>query len=95
MRTFYDWRSLDRKEPNRIPLQGIVLWKTKKKWLLWIRRNHNTKNKWLLWIRGDHNIITHDNLHGYMITPRTIYLYNVYIASSLWDAIKHFKRYKV
>lgn len=81
MRTFYDWRSLDRKTPEKILLQGIVLWKTKKKWLLWIRR--------------DHNIIASDRMHGYIIAPRTIYLYNVYIARSLWDAIKHFKRYMV
>lgn len=77
MRTFYDFRSMDYQNPKKEPLQGQVIFKTKNWWLCWIYRD-------------SHKLINHSPIRGFIVAPRTIYLYNVYIASSFWDAVKYF-----
>lgn len=80
MRTFYDFRSGDFNNPQKYPLQGYVLLKTKKFWLCWIY-----KDKYLgLWTQ---------TLKGFIVAPKSIYIHNVYLATSFWDAVKYlFKR---
>lgn len=39
MKTFYDFRTANVSDPKAIPLKGLVLLKTKKKWMLWIKNN--------------------------------------------------------
>lgn len=76
MRTFYDYRDVDYKNPQKYPLQGRVILKSKKWWLLWIYK--------------DSNHMMSQFIEGFIVTPRTIYLYNVYLGTSFWDAFKYF-----
>jgi hypothetical protein len=39
MKTFYDFRNQNWINPNETSLKGIVIWKTKYKWLLWIKEH--------------------------------------------------------
>jgi hypothetical protein len=76
MRTFYDFRDTDYKNPNKYPLQGYVLLKTKHLWLCWIYRD-------------SHILGFNQTIKGFIVSPKTIYLYNVYLAKSFWDAVKY------
>jgi hypothetical protein len=78
MKTFYDYRHLKQSDAKKYPVQGRVILKSKNFWLLWISKDSN-------WFLG-----TQKPSQGFIVAPRTIYLYNVYIASSFWDAIKYF-----
>ena len=75
MRTFYDFRTPNWKEPQKLPMQGRVI-------LKW-------KNYWLLKIYKDNSLHDKTPFNGYIVCPKTIYLYDVYIAKSFWDAIKY------
>jgi hypothetical protein len=78
MRTFYDFRADDRYEdPKKYPLQGYVLLKSKYYWLCWIYRDGNV-------------VGMGQSIKGFIVAPRTIYLYNVYLATGFWDALKQF-----
>jgi hypothetical protein len=48
--------------------------------VLWKRKDY-----WLLWISPSDSQIT-----GFIVTPKTVYLYNIYLATNLWDAFKYF-----
>lgn len=74
MRTFYDFRSPIWTEPKKYPMQGRVI-------LKW-------KDKWLLKIYKDTHICDGTPFKNYIVCPKTIYLNNVYIAKSFWDALK-------
>jgi len=76
MKTFYDNRTLDIHNPIKYPLQGYVIL--------------SYKNKWLLWIDKDsHYLSGSQSIKGFIVCPKTIYLYNVYIAKNFWDALKN------
>lgn len=76
MRTFYDFRNQDNKDPKKYPVQGRVIFKSKFYWLIWLPR--------------DVHPLDRHNLHGFIVAPRTIYLYNIYIGRGFWDAFKYF-----
>jgi hypothetical protein len=77
MRTFYDYRGVKREDATKYPMQGIVILKSKKYWLCWIYKdNHRLEGQKLK--------------KGFIVAPRTIYLYNIYIAKSFWDALKYY-----
>ena len=77
MRTFYDYRGLPRADAQKYPIEGKVILKS--------------KNYWLCWIYKDDNWVEKQKLNkGFIVAPRTIYLYNIYIAASFWDALKYF-----
>jgi hypothetical protein len=78
MRTFYDWRSTDYKDPKKYPLQGRVILKNKNFWICKIYTDAYTR------------LLDPCKIKGYIVAPRTIYLYNIYFATSLWDALKYF-----
>jgi hypothetical protein len=77
MRTFYDYRGVKREDAKKYPIQGRVILKSKKYWLCWIYKD----NHWL-----DAQKLK----KGFIVAPRTIYLYNIYFPKSLWDALKYF-----
>jgi len=77
MRTFYDYRSGNKSNPMENPVQGRVILKSKKYWLCWVRKDRSWFDKQVL-------------NQGFIVAPRTIYLYDIYIATSFWDALKHF-----
>src|SRR6188768_2607123 len=79
MRTFYDFRGTDWREPEKFPLKGKVLLKTKTVWLVWIQRNPDPDTP--------HDEFT---LHNYIIAPRSIYLYQTRMFTSFWEALKFF-----
>jgi hypothetical protein len=81
MRIFYDWRDIDRKAPKKKPLQGYKILGTKDLWLCWIH-----KDKYLL------NTFQQQGIKGFIVSPKSIYLYDVYMAKSLWDALKYMFR---
>lgn len=70
-------------------IQKLILYKEK---IIW-----KTKDYWLLKIYKDSNVFldSYDNLpnnvrlSGYICTPRTIYLYDVYKATGLFDGLKY------
>ncbi len=37
MKTFYDFRNADFKNPEEFPVKGILLFKWNKKWMLWVK----------------------------------------------------------
>ena len=74
MRTFYDFRSPIWTEPKKYPMQGRVI-------LKW-------KDKWLLKIYKDGHITDVTPFKNYIVCPKTIYLYDIYIAKSFWDGLK-------
>lgn len=77
MRTFYDFRSNNFKNPKEFPLQGRVILKRKDKWLIWIYRE--------TYFEG------HDShLHGFIVAPRSIYLFNTYIGRNFIDALFYY-----
>ena len=75
MRTFYDFRTPNWKEPQKFPMQGRVILKWKKYWLLKIYKDGHLADK--------------TPFNGYIVCPKTIYLHEVYISKSFWDAIKY------
>jgi len=76
MRTFYDFRTPDYKNPEKHSMQGRVI-------LKW-------KNYWLLKIYKDPTLLgSRTPFNGYIVCPQTIYLYDVYIAESFWDALRY------
>ena len=77
MKTFYDFRDNDFKNPTKTPLQGRVILKNKKYWLCWICKDNST-------------VGVSQSLKGFVVAPRSIYLYNTYIATSFWNALKYF-----
>lgn len=79
MRTFYDFRDNDFKNAEETPLQGRVILKNKNYWLCWIYRDR-------------HIVGLKQSLKGFIVAPRSIYLYNTYLATSFWDALKYFIR---
>jgi hypothetical protein len=81
MRTFYDFRTTDFNDPKKYPLQGYVLIKTKMFWLCWIYKDESYLD-------------SKQTIRGFIVAPKTIYLYNVYIAKSFWDAIKYLLKNK-
>lgn len=81
MRTFYDFRGRDYQNPHKYPLQGRVILKS--------------KYKWLLWVYADNHVLAQNQfIKSFVVAPRSIYLSNVYIAKSFWDALKYFIRIK-
>jgi hypothetical protein len=82
MRTFYDFRTPDWKRPKKHPLQGRVIFRL--------------KDKWLLWIYQDTSILdTNQLIKGFIVCPKTIYLYDVYLSKNIWDSFKYlFKKTK-
>lgn len=81
MRTFYDFRNNNFKTPHKYPLQGVVILSTKDFWLCWIY-----KDSYLM--------SSNQSIKGFIVAPKTIYLYNVYIAKSFWDAFKYLLKKK-
>ena len=77
MRTFYDYRGLPSADAKKYPVEGRVILKSKKYWLCWIYKD----NHWL-----DRQKLN----KGFIVAPRTIYLYDIYIATSFWNALKYF-----
>ena len=77
MKTFYDYRGNDFKNPKKHPLQGRVILKSKKIWLCKIYKDKHLSD-------------ANRGIDGFIVAPRTIYLYDVYIAKSFWDALKYF-----
>jgi len=75
MRTFYDFRTPNWKEPTKYPMQGRVILKWKKHWLLKIYKDPSFPDR--------------TPFDGYIVCPKTIYLYDVYISKSFWDALKY------
>ena len=75
MRTFYDFRTPNWKEPTKNPMQGRVILKWKKHWLLKIYKDPSFPDR--------------TPFDGYIVCPKTIYLYDVYISKSFWDALKY------
>jgi hypothetical protein len=82
MRTFYDYRHLKLLDAKKYPIQGRVILKSKKYWLCWIYKDSNSF------------IETQRLNKGFIVAPKTIYLYNIYIATSFWDALKYFVKQK-
>jgi hypothetical protein len=82
MRTFYDFRTPDYANPHKHALQGYVLLKTKHLWLCWIYRDKQ------------HVLGYNQTIKGFIVAPRTIYLYNVYLAKSFWDGVKYLFKIK-
>ena len=78
MKTFYDYRHQKQSDAKKYPVQGKVIFKSKNFWLCWIYKDQN----WFL-ERQKLN-------QGFIVAPRTIYLYDIYIAKSFWDAFKYF-----
>ena len=76
MRTFYDYRHLKQSDAQKYPVQGRVILKSKKYWLCWIYKDNH-------WLEGQ------KLKKGFIVAPRTIYLYNIYIAKSFWDALRY------
>jgi hypothetical protein len=75
MRTFYDYRGLPPADAQKYPIDGKVILKS--------------KNYWLCWIYKDDNWVEKQKLNkGFIVAPRTIYLYDIYIAT--WNALKYF-----
>jgi len=77
MRTFYDYRDVKQEDAKNHPVQGKVILKNKKYWLCWIYKDKHCLEEQTL-------------KKGFIVAPRTIYLYNIYIAKSFWDALKYF-----
>lgn len=77
MKTFYDFRSQDWIDPNKNKLEGRVILKNKKYWLLWINKGSYLESQ-------------PQFIEGFIVAPRTIYLYDVYLGTSFWDALKYF-----
>jgi hypothetical protein len=78
MRTFYDFRGdYCYENPKKYPLQGYVLLKSKNYWLCWIYRD-------------GHMVAMNQSIKGFIVAPRSIYLYDVYLATGFWDALKKF-----
>lgn len=75
MKTFYDYRNIDRTNPKKYPLQGYVLIKYKEKWLLWIKNDTKHLNMSQL-------------IKGFIVCPKTIFLYDIYLAKNLRDGLK-------
>jgi hypothetical protein len=83
MKTFYDFRTPDWNNPKKFPLQGKVIFRL--------------KDKWLLWIYHDKNSILDGNqlIKGFIVCPKTIYLYDIYLAKNIWDSFRYlFKKTK-
>ncbi len=78
MKTFYDWRSADHKDPRKYPLQGRVILKNKNFWICKIYTDSYSE------------LLDLCKIKGYIVAPRSIYLFNVYLATSFWDALKYF-----
>ena len=76
MRTFYDWRDTSFTNPKAFPLDGRVIIKTKRFWLCWIYKEKVSPEP-------------PTAIGGFIVAPRTVYLYDVYLAKSFWDAFKH------
>ena len=81
MRIFYDFRSKCYDGPKKYPLQGYVLIKTKGFWLCWIYKDK-------------HILDSTQSIKKFIVAPKTMYLYNVYIAKSFWDAVKYLLKNK-
>jgi hypothetical protein len=77
MRTFYDYRRVKREDAQKYPVQGRVILKSKKYWLCWIYKDN-------------HGLDGQKLKKGFIVAPRTIYLYNIYFPKSFWDAVKYF-----
>ena len=77
MRTFYDYRGLPSADAKKYPVEGRVILKSKKYWLCWIYKSNHWVEKQKL-------------NKGFIVTPRSIYLYDIYIATSFWNALKYF-----
>ena len=77
MRKFYDYRGLPPADSQKYPVEGIVILKSKKYWLCWIYKDNH-------WLDGQ------KLKKGFIVAPRTIYLYNIYFPKSFWDAVKYF-----
>jgi hypothetical protein len=77
MRTFYDYRGMRREDAQKYPVQGRVILKSKKYWLCWIYKDDN-------WFLEKQKLNK-----GFIVAPRTIYLYDIYIAKSFWDALRY------
>ena len=75
MRTFYDFRTLNWTEPKKHPMQGRVIFKWKKHWLLKIYKDPSLHDR--------------TPFNGYIVCPKTIYLYDIYIPKSFLDALKY------
>lgn len=71
MKRFYDYRERLWTDPKKYPLDGYVILKYKKYWLCWIKKTD----------------LGNSNLHGFIVVPKSIYLYNVYKAKNLLDGI--------
>jgi len=48
-----------------------------------------TKKFWLCWIYKDPQ---YRMIKGFIVTPKSIYFHNIYIAKSFWDAFKYLFR---
>lgn len=79
MITFYDNRDLDWENSEKNPIQGYVLLKKKQFWFIWIRKDRI-------------NILS--RITGFLVAPRTIYLYDIYVAKDFWDGLIHFIKRK-
>ena len=77
MRTFYDYRGLPSADAKKYPVEGRVILKSKKYWLCWI-------------YKSNHWAETQKIPKGFIVAPRTIYLYDIYIATSFWNSLKYF-----
>jgi hypothetical protein len=44
-----------------------------------------TKTHWLIYVPVENQV---NNLRGYMVVPRTVYIYEVYFATGFWDGLK-------
>jgi hypothetical protein len=78
MRKFYDYRGLPPADAQKFPIEGKVILKSKKYWLCWIYKDPN-------WFLERQKLSK-----GFIVAPRTIYLYDIYIATSFWNALKYF-----
>ena len=79
MRTFYDFRDTDFKNPKKYPLQGYVILKNKKFWFLWIYKDVKDIKQFI---------------KSFIVAPRTVYLYDVYMAKGFWDGLFNYLKRK-
>jgi hypothetical protein len=73
------------KDAQKYPVQGRVILKSKNYWLCWIYKDGPCLEVYDNW-----NLKKQRLNKGFIVAPRTIYLYNIYIAKSFWDALKYF-----
>lgn len=73
MRTFYDARG----KANVHEEKEYLPLQAKVIW--------KTKTHWLIYVPVENQV---NNLRGYMVVNRTVYIYQVYFATGFWDGIK-------